>query len=78
MDKSLPPDIFAALKSPVLSTTISPNGQQVVAGLKDGSLHLFDLVEGQPIGQPFSGHTSSVLSVAFSPDGQTIVSQWQL
>lgn len=74
IDQSLPPDIFTTLESPVYTAAISPNGLQVVAGLKDGFLHLFDLVEGAPIGQPFSGHTGPVLSVAFSPDGQTIVS----
>src|ERR1700761_9602421 len=27
-----------------------------------------------PIGQPLQGHTSSVLSIAFSPDGKRLVS----
>ncbi|MEO0868717.1 MAG: hypothetical protein AAFY17_09760, partial [Cyanobacteria bacterium J06642_11] len=34
---------------------------------------LWDL-EGNTIGGPFQGHKSFVMSVAFSPDGQTIVS----
>jgi len=29
---------------------------------------------GNPMGQPFQGHSGWVWSVAFSPDGQTIVS----
>ena len=29
---------------------------------------------GQAVGQPFSGHTNSVLSVAYSPDGKYITS----
>jgi hypothetical protein len=29
---------------------------------------------GNPIGQPFEGHTNQVMSVAWSPDGKTIVS----
>ncbi len=35
---------------------------------------LMDDREGNPIGQPFIGHESYVYSVAFSPDGQIIVS----
>ena len=29
---------------------------------------------GQPLGEPLTGHTGFVLSVAFSPDGQRIAS----
>ncbi|MEH2253210.1 WD40 repeat domain-containing protein [Nostoc sp.] len=36
-------------------------------------IHLWD-VNGQPIGQPFVRHDSEVNSVAFSPDGERIVS----
>ena len=31
-------------------------------------------MHGNPIGQPFQGHESTVYSVAFSPDGQYIIS----
>lgn len=68
------PVIFAQLESEVYCTAISPDGRRVIAGLKDGTLHLFDLIDGKRVGQPFQGHTSYVWSVAFSPDGQTIVS----
>ena len=33
-----------------------------------------DADTGQPLGQPLTGHTSFVFSVAFSPDGKRIVS----
>ncbi len=68
------PVIFAQLESEVYCTAISPDGRRVIAGLKDGTLHLFDLIDGTRVGQPFQGHTAYVWSVAFSPDGQTIVS----
>ena len=31
-------------------------------------------MQGNPIGKPFRGHTAAIRSVAFSPDGKTIVS----
>ena len=34
----------------------------------------WDAATGQPIGQPLTGHTDAVFSVAFSPDGARIVS----
>jgi WD40 repeat protein len=71
----LPEDpIFAQLDSEVYATAIAPDGRLVVAGCQDGSLHLLDLIGGQPIGKPFQGHENSVWSVAFSPQGDTIVS----
>lgn len=60
------------LKS-VKSLAFSPDGQNIVSGHADGSIRLWDL-EGNPIGQPFQGHTDDVNAVAFSPNGSTIVS----
>ncbi|KAJ7097618.1 WD40-repeat-containing domain protein, partial [Mycena epipterygia] len=38
------------------------------------SILLWDVERGEPLGTPFEGHTNWVTSVAFSPDGQYIVS----
>ncbi|KAG9024203.1 hypothetical protein FRB95_011956 [Tulasnella sp. JGI-2019a] len=38
------------------------------------TLTLWDTYTGEPIGNPWKGHTGSVLSVAWSPDGKRIVS----
>ncbi|KAG2064159.1 WD40 repeat-like protein, partial [Suillus decipiens] len=38
------------------------------------TVRLWDVATGLPLGEPFQGHTSSVLSVSFSPDGTCIVS----
>ena len=37
-------------------------------------MRLWDADTGQPIGEPLTGHTDTVSSVAFSPDGRRIVS----
>ena len=46
----------------------------IVSGSDDNMLRLWDAGSGKPIGEPLKGHTNSVLSVAFSPDGKRIVS----
>ncbi|KAF9064152.1 WD40-repeat-containing domain protein, partial [Rhodocollybia butyracea] len=38
------------------------------------SVRVWDIESGTPVGKPFEGHTYSVWSVAFSPDGRRIVS----
>ncbi|OYQ61808.1 hypothetical protein B9G53_25545 [Pseudanabaena sp. SR411] len=68
------PVIFARLESEVWSIAFSPDGRKIIAGLKNGTLQLFDAISGNPIGKPFQGHEDSVRSVFFSPDGKAIVS----
>ncbi|MFN9624250.1 MAG: caspase family protein [Cyanobacteriota bacterium] len=74
----------------VYSVAFSPDGRYIVSGgdtdlsqflNKDykedrhaHALRLWDSATGKPIGPPLQGHTSSVASVAFSPDGRRIVS----
>ena len=36
-------------------------------------MRLWDADTGKPIGEPLTGHTGAVISVAFSPDGKRIV-----
>ncbi|KAI0037444.1 WD40 repeat-like protein, partial [Auriscalpium vulgare] len=40
----------------------------------DKTIRIWDAHTGQPVGTPLEGHTEQVQSVAYSPDGQHIVS----
>ena len=57
----------------VLAVAYSPDGSKVVAGYRDGSIKIWDLMLGKQIAI-FNGHTKKVNSVIFSPDGRKIIS----
>src|SRR6266702_1833751 len=46
----------------------------LVSGSHDGTIRVWNAATGEIAAGSFTGHTSPVLSVAFSPDGQRIVS----
>jgi WD40 repeat protein len=51
----------------------SPDGKQVVSGLYDNTVRLWDAATGTAL-QTLERHTATVTSVAFSPDGKQVVS----
>ena len=57
----------------------APDGKTFAVGLgtgfgnTGGSIRIFDAASGKPI-RTFKGHTGQVLSLAYSPDGKTLVS----
>jgi WD40 repeat protein len=63
------PEFRPALKA----AAFSPDGRQLLLGLDDLSLVLLDVETGEAI-QRMVGHTSPIMMVAFSPDGQTSLS----
>ncbi|KIJ52108.1 hypothetical protein M422DRAFT_83327, partial [Sphaerobolus stellatus SS14] len=65
-------------KSSISCVTFSSGGQSVAAAVGN-NLYILNATSGKPatgtlIGDPFTGHTENVNSVAFSPDGRRIVS----
>ena len=54
----------------------SPDSTVFVAGLRYGSIELWDLIKGNKL-TTLNGHTAEVKMLAFSPDGKTLVSTGQ-
>ncbi|KAG8993525.1 hypothetical protein FRB94_013276 [Tulasnella sp. JGI-2019a] len=52
----------------------SPDGQRIISGSEDGTLSLWDLSTGAPIGEAWKSHSKRVDCVAWSPDGKMVVS----
>ena len=51
------------------------SGKKVVThSTDDHTIRIWDAKAGRPVGTPLKGHGRGVLSVAYSPDGQNIVS----
>ncbi|QRV86920.1 Notchless protein [Ceratobasidium sp. AG-Ba] len=49
-------------------------GTRIVVGYASGIVKVWDSRTGKPVGEPLHGHTRSVNSVGYSPDGAYIVS----
>ena len=55
------------------SVAFDPSSQKILTGDLDGMLYIWDTKTGIQL-KKFKGHSRSVLSVAFSPNGKTIAS----
>lgn len=58
----------------VRGLAVSPDGRMLVSGGTANTLIRWDILTGQQIGEPLSGHNGRINSVAFSPDGRLIAS----
>jgi WD40 repeat protein len=56
---------------PILSTSFSPNGRQLVTGSANNTAIIWDLSSGRAA-TVLKGHSSLVRSAVFSPDGQRV------
>jgi len=54
-----------------VSPGAGPNGRWLASGGEDATVKLWDLTTGREV-RTFSGHRNSVISVAFSPDGELL------
>lgn len=54
--------------------TFSPDRRLVVAGSVDGTIRLWNVDDGTPLGAPLTEHKAGVTSLDFSPDGTKLVS----
>ncbi len=68
------PEIALASATPgrILEAALSPDGQLLLTGAEDGDVRLWDARTGRPLG-PRWPHPRPVHSVAFSPDGKTVL-----
>src|SRR5262249_12649888 len=55
------------------TVAFSPEGKTLASGSHDRTVRLWDVATGKEL-LPFEGHRSIVRSLAFMPDGKTLVS----
>src|SRR6266702_4412423 len=58
--------VISSVGSEVLSVALSPDGQRIISGSHDQTIRVWNATTGETEAGPFSGHTDSVESVAFS------------
>jgi WD40 repeat protein len=63
--------IYRGLCGGVLCMALSPDGQTVAVGSRDGTVRLRDVDEGAPRGK-LEGHKEGVIGVAWAPDGDRL------
>ena len=47
----------------------SLDGQHIISRSSDHTIRIWDAETGAPVSNPLKGHSLTVLSVAYSPDG---------
>src|SRR5437588_839073 len=58
----------------IRAVAVSADGTLLATGGTDAVVRLWDVGTGRPHGSPLTGHAERIFSLAFSPDGRTLVS----
>ncbi|QRW05941.1 WD repeat-containing protein [Ceratobasidium sp. AG-Ba] len=70
---SLEPGLGSRRMTYICSIAYSPNGAYFAFGTNHGNIRIRDARTGNAVGRPLKGHTGSVNSIAYSPDGREFV-----
>ncbi len=65
-------DKYSVFSNVIYSAVLSPNDRYIIIGKGDNTAQLIDAYTGEKLRQ-FMGHTSGVISVAFSNDGRNVL-----
>ena len=64
----------AAIEYDPISAAFSPNGDRVAIATNTGEVGVLDVTTGEWVRPPAVGHRDTVITVAYAPDGNTLVS----
>jgi WD40 repeat protein/transcriptional regulator with XRE-family HTH domain len=64
--------VLAGHTGPVGTVAFSPDGKTLATSSVDGTVRLWDVATGRPIGRPLTSHGGTVIALAFSPGGKTL------
>jgi WD40 repeat protein/DNA-binding SARP family transcriptional activator/tRNA A-37 threonylcarbamoyl transferase component Bud32 len=74
VDKLRTATIFTRSPAPLLAMAVNPGETLLAAAGSTDQIYLWDINNGEAVGDPLTGHTDVIQTLAFSPDGATLAS----